>query len=226
MRVSQFLEKIPFGSDRRKTQIQNTYLNDPRLSREELEALFENNTKYLTNRRLTFEDVFRDRKRREEEEEIEEFEDEEEVDEIEDFEEEEERELEDEIVDDDKEFQASSYQFLNALSLAHQSIRQDDPELARLIRIKMKSIIQPIVSSAVDHVSLTERVMQLYPNHKLTQKELFDIGKEAKALYVNRYLSLPMQKMSVFDGKEKLVNYYTRDHLEVIDQAINKIIKF
>jgi hypothetical protein len=32
--------------------------------------------------------------------------------------------------------------------------------------------------------------------------------------------------MSVFDGKEKLVNYYTRDHLEVIDQAINKIIKF
>jgi len=224
MRVSQFLEKLPFGSNRRKTQIQNTYYpSDPRLSREELELLFENNTKYLTNRRLTFEDVFRDRKRREEEEEeIEEFE--EEVDEIEEFEEEE-RELEDEIEEfnDDKEFQASSYQFLNSLSLAHQSIRQDDPELARLIRIKMKSIIQPIVSPA-GHVSLTERVMQLYPNHKLTQKELFDIGKRAKELYVNRYRSLPMQKMSVFDGKERWVNYYTREHLGVLDEAINKVL--
>lgn len=223
MRVSQFLEKLPIGSNRRKTQIQNAYPTDPRLSREELETLFENNTKYFTNRRVKFEDVFRDRKRKEEEEEeeeIEDFEDEEElIDVIEDVEDE---EAIDEF-NDEKEFQASSYQLLNSLSLAHQSIRQDDPDLARLIRIRMKSIIQPIVNQE-PHVSLTERVMQLYPNHKLTQKELFDIGKEAKELYVNRYRSMPMQKLSVFDGREKWVNYYTRAHLEVLDEAINKVL--
>lgn len=201
MRASQFLNLLPFGSQRRRDQILES-LPDRVLHEDELQKVFEKNTKYLTNKKLTFEQVFEKKREREEEMYLEQ-------DEIEEVDEEDEPKL----VNDS---------LFTSLCLAHQTIRKDDPDLARSIRRKLTPMIQQMVSDA-PHVSITERAFQLYPDWRLTQKELFDIGKELKELYIERYNSMPVQKLSVFNGKEKWVNYYTRDHLEVIDQAINKV---
>jgi hypothetical protein len=205
MRVSQFLEKLPFGSDRRKEQILNAYEKDFRMTREELEELAEKNKKYLRGH-VNFDEIFEKNTRKREEEEDEIFlEDEEEIEPIEEEEEEEKKSF--------------PYDYLNALSLAHQSIRQDDPELARLIRHKMAQILDQ-----KDQISLTERARQLFPFRKLTQKELFDIGKYAKEAYLEKYGRAPAQKLSYFDGQEKWSNYYTRKDLGIMDGAIRKVI--
>lgn len=206
MRASQFLNLLPFGSQRRREQVLES-LPDGVLHEDELQKVFEKNTKYLTNKKLTFEQVFEKKREREEEMYLEQDEIEE-IDEVE--------ELEEEVSS------PSSSSLFTSLCLAHQTIRKDDPDLARLIRRKLTPMIQQMVSDA-PHISITERAFQLYPDWRLTQKELFDIGKELKELYIERYNSMPAQKLSVFNGKEKWVNYYTRDHLEVIDQAIDKI---
>jgi hypothetical protein len=201
MRVSQFLNSLPFGSDRRKEQILNAYEKDFRMTREELEELAEKNKKYLRGH-VDFDEIFeKNTRKRKEEDEI--F--------LEDEEEEEEEE---------EEKKSFPYEYLNSLSLAHQSIRQDDPYLARLIRDKMTQFFDQ-----ENQISLTERARQLFPFLKLSQKELFDIGRYAKEAYLEKYNKPPAQKLSYFNGQEKWSNYYTKKDLEIMDGAIRKVIR-